>query len=327
MVDLNHVDAGTDRGQVLLVTTFGIAVLFVVLALVLNASAYSQAMAADHGDDGRDAITVSDAAVAGASGTLEYVNRYNDTDYAALQTEFEEGVADWSASADRYAARGGNRATITVTDTTNGTRIVQANASRAMTNANGADNWTLASGVSGPKAARLNVSESALVAPASDANASELLDAKVFHVVITDGSDEWRLFIYRKGGDVLVRAEDTSGTLQTPCSVTVGSNGYAVVDLSNGSVEGTACEQLTAFDDVGSSSTVSYRWGSNAGGTYTMTVDRTRGTVEDSDYNTEGSGKPYVTEQIYSASVRITYATPRLEYVTETTVTGGEKDA
>ncbi|MFB6223994.1 MAG: hypothetical protein ABEH86_10050 [Haloarcula sp.] len=327
MVDLSRAGAAADRGQVLLVTTFGIAVLFVVLALVLNASAHSQAMAAGHGNDGRDAITVSSAAADGAVGTLEYVNRYNDTDYATLRTELEGGVDDWSESADGYAARGGNRATITVTDTTNGTRIAQATASRAMTNASGVDNWTLASGVSRSRDARLNVSESALVAPASDSNTSELLAAEVFHVVVADGSDEWRLFIYRKSGDVVVRAEDTSGTLQAPCSVTAGSDGYAVVDLSNGSVEGTACPQLTAFDDVGSSSSISYHWGSNAGGTYTMTVDQTRGTVADGDYAPEGSGKPYVTEQLYDASVRITYATPRLEYVTETTVTGGDSDA
>jgi len=327
VVDLNHAGAETDRGQLLLVTTFGIAVLFVVLALVLNASAYSQTMAASHGDGGQDAITVSEAAVDGAGGTLEYVNRYNDTDYPTLQTEFKEGVADWSASADGYAARGGNRATVEVTDTTDGTRIVQANASRAMTNADGADNWTLASDVSGIRDTRLNVSESALVAPASDTNASVLVDAEVFHVVVTNGTDERRLFIYRQSGDVLVRAEDESGTLQVPCSVAAGSDGYAVVDLSNGSVEKTACEQLTAFDDLGSPSDVSYRWGSNAGGTYTMTVDRTRSNVEDSDFALEGSGKPYVSEQLYDASVRITYATPRLEYVTEATVTGGERDA
>ncbi|QIO24059.1 hypothetical protein [Haloarcula sp. JP-L23] len=325
MVDLTGPERA-DRGQVLLVTTFGIAVLFVVLALALNASAYSQTMAASHGDDGRDAVGFADAAVEGVDGTLAYVNRHNDTDYTTLQTELDEGVADWSDHADGYAARRGARATVSVTGTTNGTRIMQANATRTMTNVSGADNWTLASGASGTRDARLNVSESALVDSPDDTNATTLHDDHVFHLDVTDGSDVWRLFVYQKSGDVVVRVQDTSGSLQSPCAVSAGGDGYAIVDLSNGSVEGTHCPQVAGFDAVGGSYDVEYHWGSNAAGNYTMTVDRSRPFVEDSDYGTAGSGDPHVTERLYSASVRVTYETPQSSYVTETTVLAGDAD-
>ncbi|MBX0325359.1 hypothetical protein EGH21_20235 [Halomicroarcula sp. F13] len=326
MVDLMRRERG-DRGQVLLVTTFGIAVLFVVLALALNASAYSQTMVASHDADGGDAVAFADAAAEGADGTLAYVNRHNDTSYTTLQTELDEGVADWSEQADGYAARRGARATVSVTGTTEGTRILQANATRPMTNVSGADNWTLASGVSGTRDARLNVSESALVASPDDTNATTLHEDRVFHLDVADGADVWRLFVYREGGDVVVRVQDTSGSLLPACSVSAGADGYAVVDLSNGSVEGTDCPQVAGFDAVGSSYDVAYYWGSNAAGNYSMIVDRSRPFVDDSDYGTAGSGDPHVTERIYSVSIRVTYETPTTEYVTETTVLAGDADA
>lgn len=321
------VDVSGDRGQVLLVAVFGIVVLFVTLALVLNATAHTATMATAADHDGRDAARFTDAALDGAAGVLRYVNRYNDTDYPTLRTELGEGIADWSDTAGLYGARHSARATVALTDTTNGTRLVQANRSRKLTNESGTANWTLATGVTASRAARLNVSVDSLVQPSQDGSVSDLRNASVFRVVVDDGTDTWRLFVYEESDDLVVRVEDRSGTLSSECSVSEGANGYAVVDLSNATLGGTPCGPLSGFDGASGDYSVTYREGDSAAGNYTLTVDQERGPIADGDFGTAGSGEPYATPQVYSATIRVTYATSDVTTTRTGTVPRGDDDA
>ncbi|MFC7019042.1 MULTISPECIES: hypothetical protein [Haloarcula] len=331
MVHLISVRDATDRGQVLLVTTFGIAVLLVALTLVLNASAFAQTMATTSSDDSRAAVGFTTAATDGVAGSIAYANEHRNESQVALRSELETSVADWSASADDDAAMRGGRTNVTLTGSTHETRISQTVSTRDFRSGatSPEDDWTLASDVSEARDLRLNVSESALVESDPDGDVGTLTGDDVFHVLVTeDDGDTWRLFVYTNQSDVVVRVEDTSGTLYSACTVDPASGESVTVDLVDGKFDGSdSCSGLDTFGDVDSPYSLAFRSAANVEGTYTMLVEHGPTGVDDSNYADDETSGPTAEGQISSASIRLTYVSSSVEYVTETTVEAGDGDA
>ncbi|MFC6865044.1 hypothetical protein ACFQGE_16465 [Halomicroarcula sp. GCM10025817] len=317
----------SERGQVLLVTTFGIAVLFVALTLVLNASAFAQTMATTGSDDTRETLGFTAAATDGVAGSMAYANANRNESQAALRTELESSVADWSAAADDDAAMRGGRADVTLVDSTHETRIAQTVSSRDFRSgaASPDADWTVASDVVAVSDLRLNVSESALVESDLDGDAATLTGDGVYRVVVTDADgDTWRLFVYANQSAVVVRVEDATGTLHSPCKVTGPPGQLVRIDPVAGTIDGAgSCSALATFGDLDAPASVAFRAGDSVAGTYTMLVEHAPTGVDDGNFGLDASTGPTADGQIASATVRVTYVTASVEYVAETTVEGG----
>lgn len=296
-----RVRAGADdRGQLLLVGAFALAVLLVALALVLNGAAATETLATGGGDTsaGSDALAFQRAVDRGMSGLVVSINR-NDS---GTVSDFEAAVADWDDAAARANAEAGVGTTVEVAGTDSGSRIAQ-DTPRTFTNASGTDDWTLASNVTASRGLALNVSRASL----NDSCPG------CFRVVATDGSDSWEARVTNSSNAITVRVENDTTT--ETCAVVAD---MAVVDFSAGTLGDTPCDWPTFEDSFGGDYDVRYVNGGEANGTYLWIVD-------DADVDTAqyGPGGPTVSPAIYTATVDVTYRTPSLTYTVTIAVDPG----
>lgn len=310
-----------ERAQLMLVTALVLASLFVVLAMVLNAVIFTENFATrtHASEDVRDALSTRDVAAAELDRALADANRH-DTSYADLHDAFGREVTTWGTLAARHRAANARDLDLAVVDVTNGTRIVQRNASRTLTNVSGAPDWELVDDADGLQAAALNVSRSSLVVPSNETNSTALVADGVFHVVLTDaGGDAWRVFVYRDGVDAVeVRVQEPTGTLRPACSAAAGADGTVTVDLVAGSVGGTDCPELAFVDGLSPPADLAFRAGDGAAGTYVIVVAQLEGVIDgDGDFAAVDDGaSPATTETIYAATVEVRYVSSVVEYRT-----------
>ncbi|MXR19826.1 DUF7261 family protein [Halobacterium bonnevillei] len=134
------------RGQLLLVAALGLAVAFVVLALVLNAVVFTENLATrNHGQT--DSVVAYERAAEGDVGALlAQTNRHNNSDSDELAATLTANVETWDANASVLAVGSGHLTQTTVASVANGTRVVQSTR-RNFSNATGVDDWTAATGV------------------------------------------------------------------------------------------------------------------------------------------------------------------------------------
>jgi len=299
---------GDDRGQLLLVGSLALAVVFVSLALLLNTAIYTGNLATrDAGVDAGPAVEyVSESRSAGVDAVAS-VNRRNNTSAADLTRAFDATMTRWDDLAAHHRAVAGDVTAVDVAGVTNGTRIQQDDASRDFTNASGAENWSVASGVSDVRSVRLTVDGAVLADSPSDFVADE-----VFHINVTDDDGTRSAYVYDTGSGPEVRVVD--GGTATTCSAGSAPDETVVVDVSNASVGGAPCPALGGLDDTAGTASVDYRDAGAAGGTYTMVVDEPPSNLSLSGLNAAGSGSPYWTYAIHSAELTVTYRTDELDY-------------
>jgi hypothetical protein len=305
-----------ERGQLVLVTAVAIAALLVLVAVLLNSVVYTENVATRDttADDARAAQLYRVAAVEAVAGITERANRDG-----ASPAEFRGNVTKWGDLRARHAALSGASARVTVVSAPNGTRIFQANATRAFTNASGASSWQLAAGIETVENWRMVVNETSLVTVSSPTTPTPEADG-AFHVTVTDGSAIWRAFVYHDGTDVVVQVEE-NGALGPPCPVPT-ENGTATVQLASDAT----CSSLDFEGVVGAPFDISYGDGSNATGTYSLVVDQYRDDVIDGDFATDG-GSPSLAYHFSDVHIDITYTTANLEYVARNVNVDAEVDS
>lgn len=303
-----------DRGQLFLVGALSLAVLFVVLALLMNTAIYTENIATRGTGSGTDeAIRYGQAVQAGTAGLVGYVNAHHNATNGTLHANMSAGVGTMGDATSVHHAYEGVAADASLVSTTNGTRIVQDNGSRAFTAGNASEDdpdWMLASSVGGTRAFRMNVSRDDLAPDAESA----------FAVNASNGSNVWRASIYTDDSTVVVDVENGSGTTNQ-CRAP-GEVDYAVVDLTEGAVGGEPCPALDFAENVPAPYSIGFENGDRAAGTYGLVVHGTSlgGEPNDAFYGDATDGSPYVTHAIYSATVRVTYEGPQINYRTNVTV-------
>ncbi|MFB6189504.1 MAG: hypothetical protein ABEI57_06440 [Halapricum sp.] len=293
-----------DRGQVLLVGAFGIAVLLLVFAGVLNTVTYTEALATQGGDHrlDRDVVAFQQDARHGVEDLLDRVNDGTGT-YSTKAARLDRSVGNWNDAVARQYAADVTGVTVTLVDSTNGSRIVQS-APAPLTNANGTSNWTLARSVTGTRGFLLELNTTSLTSDACGSGAC-------YTVVVDDGTDTWTVSVNRSA---VVVDGATPGT----CAISADP---VTIDVTGGTVDGQPCSPLQFADGVSSPYTISFRNGENATGTYRLSVETSD--VPGDDYAATG---PTVSQIVYDASVRVTYRTPQLTYANVLRVEGGELD-
>jgi len=314
-----------DRAQLMLVGALVLAVIFVTLAVLLNAAIYTGNVATrDAGPGTGEAIEYENEATAMARTTVGEIDRGGSATYAELRGNFTDTVGDWSRAAGTHAVVGLVEARLESRSMQNGTRITQAS-DRNFTSDSGARNWTVAND-SRARAFRLNVTQDSLAStdtPVADG---------AFRVTFDNGTDEWATYLHQSGGDtgdVAVSVEDPDGNVES-CTVDPGSDDRAVVDLTAGTIAGEDCSAMQFFGTLSGEYTIGYvdtldgAGNEQVVGTYAVVVDRPLDRLES---GADGAGEPTATRTLYSAELRVSYRTSNVYYQSDFRVAPGEPDA
>lgn len=307
-------DDRRDRGQIILVTAFALAVTFVSLALILNSVIYTENLATrsetstaskavTHQSDVRDGVELS----------IEYVNEHNASSHGDLVDNLSRDVDTMAALALRHRLSHTRLANADLRGVSNGTTIRQTNGSRNFTSDGSDRNWTAVENAHGVRDLRIHVTDAAsLTARSNEPVNLSLEDA--------DG-DRWNLTVYDTGSDFEVEIENTSDDRHT-CGPTSASDFW--INVSAGTFAGTACEQLEYRNDAARIERVDFTYADNAEGTYRFVANTT--TVDPTPYGPDDDG-PFTDPAIYGARINVSYETNTIEYETDLgIVPGGSHD-
>jgi len=334
MADLRRL-APTDterRGQILLVTGLALAVVFVGLALVFNSVIYTENLATRS-----ESTTTSDPVIhkqsleAGTERIIEYVNEYNATnasDHDAVRENVTWAFENMTASMVDQQLEDGQVVDDEITETYEGTWIRQTNRTRNFTNVDNESSWELASNANDVRSYRILVSTEGDLEGNSDTLLAE--SEEPFNVTVTDGIDEWKLNISETS------ESHFSGLVSEQYAVgyrtTNGDSGVCgvdsrpfVVDLDEGTINGTECPGLDFAEDFSSVPSIEYNHADNVHGTYQLILNDTSVTTA-SDYGT-APDEPFTDPGLYGVRVEVDYESDVLEYVTDFRVIPGETDA
>jgi hypothetical protein len=326
---------GCDRGQLLLVAGLVIAVTFVALALTLNTVIYTENLATRSSDvaGGDDSVRFLDASEDGIAGILDRANRDHNESHAAVRDNVTADVDAWRNTTGRSFAINGIVTNVSNRNLTNGTRMLQTDGSRNFTAADGSSTWTLASGASGVRQFRLNVTNTSL----TEADQATIEAEPVFHVDIDDGStSRWKVFVYKNltgTNTVNVTVKNQTGPTSWnklgPCSAT---GEQVFVNVTAGTVGGEPCSALSFVSDLQAPYAISYNETTTAGvdaanGTYHLIVDD--GNVARSpgpQFNDGPGDSPWADAAVYAIEYDAVYQTSRLRYIADVRVAPGEPD-
>jgi hypothetical protein len=295
----------------------------------LNTAIYTENLATRNTDPGTDpSISYRSAAEEAAREMLIRENANNtaetDYDFSGVTTRYDRNVDNWSDGVGIHAARRARAADLSFDDTTavHGTRIEQANETRLFTNRSGTATWDVIDGVA-VRDVRFTVDRDSLASSNTTA-----LDNDPFHLRISEqGTGEvYRVYLYDDidtGGDDVTVAVAHSGSIEQ-CTFTGGAT--ATVDVSNESINGTACDAFDLLDLTDSevdSENLDVRFvdGDNAKGTYELTVSSGVGFGPGTNFYDNGGpdsdeGSPFLSAVIYEASVVVTYESTDVYYRT-----------
>ena len=332
-----------DRGQLVLVAGFALAVVLVALVLLANTAIFTENLATrDNGVGEREVLGYRSSAVDGAGGI---VDRENAAEYANGERDLLEGnVSDGLAaldsqlreSAGRNAASA--RADVNAATFTNGSLVRQngtADDPRQFTNASDdRPDWTVATGLERDGDGNATRAFVAVVTSSSlePASASDPDDA--FHVVVTNGSAAWHAYVYQNAsGGIAVGVKSAGEPVSATSEVCSVAASNATVDFTGGSLGGVDCPGLAFGGDVAGSATtdgygVLVRNGDRAAGGYDLTV-RTAGSGSVSTGNvsaTPSADEPYRVPAVYAVEFPIEYRTGEVTYAETVRVAPGERD-
>lgn len=305
-----------DRAQLILITGLLLAVSFVVFTLLLNTVIYTENLASRGVDtEGREALEYR-GAVEGSLGEL--IDRENDREHpthAAVRDNFTNGTTEFDRAVRRYHTERGvvtNVSNVTLED---GTLLRQTDPSRDFTNRTGTENWTLATGVSDTRGFEINVTGGTYVTTSPETEA--------FNVTVEGSSgNRWRLYVYYDGGHRLAVQNGTDGSPTTDVCGPVSTP--VRIDLTRGTVDGTACEAIDFGKGTTAPHDISIGRGDRAQGTFHLTVNTTAGVVDRNFESSPSPSNPYRAPAIYSAHVDVLYQSPDLRYRDRVRIAEGE---
>ncbi|WP_042662433.1 hypothetical protein [Haloferax sp. ATB1] len=319
-----------DRGQLLLVGAFILAVLLVALAVVLNAAVYTETLAASSNDraDVSDTVQYRDDTERGLSGLVAAVNDDAYATRSEADTALRTGFTDWDAISAREQAATGRATAVSVDAVSIATNVSQTNASLSFANASGSTEWTPVQNAASTSRFNLNVAPPDLAVP-TDPSDPAVLDAETFHVelVETDTGQTWQVFVFQSPSDpsqVTVAVHEPGATTVEPYNASWDGTTPVVVDIVNGTVGDTDAPELRFLDELSGQYSVAYSNADRASGTYTLVVDGDVSTP--ADYSTAPAAGPTARAVVTQLDATLRYELSNLSYETPITVVAGGFD-
>lgn len=323
----NLAERRTERGQILLVAAFLLAVTFVTLALVVNSAIFTENLAT------RDDVAGSHDALEGryevqteVGHLLEGVNNITDPspDDTALINDMQAELANTTTERSFHKSTQGQLVNVNYKDETVGAKFVQTNASRNFTSDSYKEDWNVTTEAEfAVRQFEINV---------TDPGKLEGSDIDAFQVYANDTSSAgswWNMTVFEDGTDnVEVRVEHADYTGVASC--TRKSVETVRIDITGGTVGGESCAALDRLADgtemwfgtsIDDSYRIRFRNSDNIQGTYSFIANQTTLTPPSDSHPSEN----IVDEDIlYSVTVGYTFYTSAVKYETDIRIAPGE---
>ncbi|MGM0605511.1 MAG: DUF7261 family protein [Halobacteriota archaeon] len=285
----------SDRGQLILVTGFAIAVTLLALVLLLNTAIYTENVATrTTTDDTTEAIEFRGSTVEAIAG---YIDAENDT--AAVGARIDR-MAEVTRN---RSTRRGQQSSVQLLDQTNGTRVTTETVGNYTANETDGTAWTVVSDADMTRAFQLHLSDVHGTDPQSGLQ------------VAINGSDEQYLYVYETGGDVTVANSTDPDPATATVACTAPLNSSLTFDVTGGTLGNASCGSI--FPDVGTHS-IEIETGDAAEGTFELV---TTGTPDPS------ADRIVTDEAVYDVTVRLRYVTDTVTVETTTRIAPGEPHA
>ena len=326
--------SGDDRGQIILVAAFALAVIFVAMALIVNSAIFTENLASRGETSGADGALSMRADVSANVGEgIEAANRNSSGSVDAVKAS----IRNISKQTGKQSARSGRVVDIAYLSSRDGERIYQSDGSR-FDNETGTNDYVVASGVS--RAADGNGTRAFVIeAETIDAtDNSSAFEIKAQKSGLSSG-DSWRARIWRNGTDAVhVRTLKNNGsmTIVEDCEVTRDSSSTDFdIDVTGGTIEGEGCDAL-ATAPTGQSFHFAAGTGVGTTDSYDISfanADQIAGNYSLVVFDDGGLSLPSLSSSLesdtalYEVTVRYTYLTADLRYETDVRVAPGEPDA
>lgn len=302
-----------DRGQIILIAGFALAVIFIALALVVNSAIFTENLATrGETTGGSDALIERHQVEESVATIVESANN----DSTDPTTDIERSVENLSLQESVQNAETGRITTVEIDPESKVARLYQENDSRGYVNATGESDWTLATGPDDIRTIEFNTSTDSLAV----ANKSDR--GQAFNFAIENGNT-WKMFIYEKrsGGGYNVTVSEPGGAGEDTCDVT-GSPSYIDTSINTSGVyiDSDGPPVPTPCISIGKpsySNTTRFENGDKANGTYSIVLENPE-TINQTNFNETGS--PQTDVWIEELEVMYRHETTRLQYVTNFTV-------
>jgi hypothetical protein len=332
MADLTRVESG-ERGQILLVAAFILAVTFVTLALVVNSAIFTENLATrDDVAGSHDALEVRYELQENVGNLMPAVNNESLGDDTALRTDMQEGVENITIDLGIQQSTQGRLVNVTYVDETVGTKYAQ-NESRNFTSAapSNSINWNLTEYDDfDVRDFTINVTDP-----------STLSGSTPFRVVVADRFapvEEWNLTVTEgpNPGETTVEVRHSEHSGVESCTRDHSSDGFVRIDITGGTVGGEPCPALTRLSDgtqmwfgtgVPDTRYIGFRNADNIEGTYSFILDVPMDTASAGFPSASESHPPDNTfdeDALYSVTVFYEFYTASVRYETDIRVAPGE---
>ncbi|MFC6757648.1 MULTISPECIES: DUF7261 family protein [Haloarcula] len=324
-----------DRGQILLIAAFALAVIFVAMALIVNSAIFTENLATRGETAGSEgALSMRADVTENVGEAVEAANRNDDGSVDSVRAS----IRNISRQTGYQSARSGRVVDVSYKSSREGERIYQENNSN-FTNAAGDERYQLVGNVSRVEDA--SGTRAFVIEASSIADSTAPFEIRVQDSTAGGNENSWRARIWDAGSDtvhVQTVKNDSGTTVTEDCKVTTDSPGTNVtIDVTGGTIDGEECDAL------GTNSTgENFHFGAGTGvtpgtdDTYDISFDNATeitGTYslvvhdgpEDLELLDESDG-PKSNAALYNVTVEYTYLTADLRYETDVRVAPGEPD-
>ncbi|WP_324662757.1 DUF7261 family protein [Haloarcula sediminis] len=325
---------GNERGQIILVAAFALAIIFVAMALVVNSAIFTENLASRGETTGsNDALSMRAMVEANVGDAVASANRNNNASTATLTTAVNASVRNISRQTGRQAARSGRVVDVAYDSSTAGERVYQSDGTTFANNSSAeypvAEDVARVTDGNGTRAFEIDATDIAA------ANNDSAFTVRVQEHGLDSGNENsWRARIWRVDSDTVhVRTlKNASGTTAIEdCEVTHDPSLSSVhVDVTAGTIEGEPCDALTTGPTgenfhFGAGATdnydVSFANADEITGNFSMVVHPGSSlSLPSLDSSLESS------PALYDVTVRYTYVTTDMRYETDVRVAPGEPD-
>jgi hypothetical protein len=316
---------GSARGQLLVIIALVLGIVFVALAIVVNAAIFTQNLATRE--------TVDSERTAAFTGDVERAIevRYNQTNSngfhtaSAARETFDDTFRTWTDQRSNVSATEGGYYGANWT-THVGWRLNQSSDdSFAPVDNRDATDWTVVEDTRNVSTLRFNVTREHLY------NGSTLgdIETEAFHLKVSDGSTDWELFVLDHSDDDRIVVFQGDPTDKSSYSDLVDDSctdiaDRAVIDFLTMKVNAEDCPALAFEDDLAGPVTIRYENVNVSGdeqvnGTYTVVVNGSDALATNNSgyperFNVTGSGEPSAAAVVYAVNYTTTYERADVEH-------------
>lgn len=310
-----------DRGQMLLIGAFILAVAFVGLALIANAAIYTENIASrnDAGGAG-DALQSRHAVAEGVGDAMARANVYNNSAWSHITDNVSAAADTVAVIAAREEAADGRYVDVSATGHTEGTRIADnASGGSVFRGSSGAHDWTVAE-TDRARAFVMTVDHDNVTGTNSFGGP---LDDE-FRVNVTDGTDSWIVNVTGHSGTFTVGVDPPGGDAGT-CAVS-GSPETVTIDLTAGTVAGRDCPAMTFREGVSAPYDVRFNRSYEVRGNYSLVIDNAGYSNPELQSGAGPGQEPYQTVAVYRSTLTFRYDGSGVRYETAVRVLPGEPE-